>query len=273
MTAGAIILLKALYYVGSLVSVGIGIHVALRLIKPQPWLPWAALLLALSLVLRLFSVNLEIVGSLDRALDVSMFSWVWPGIQAQVLALAAGTIVLAVASIKYTPILAMLGAVFIAAGFGLSGHTQSLDGAVLAPFAVAFHVGVAGLWIMAPMVLWPKPRLDEGALVFKLRRFSQAAQWLVPIMIALGIWLSVQIAGSVEAVFKTTYGRLLLFKLAVILIALGLGAFNKTYVTSKLERGESSARGTLKRVLCLDAVLFALAITAVAAATTIFGPH
>lgn len=273
MMAGSFILLKAVFYVGSLVSVGIGIHVALRLINPQPWLRWAAGLVLLSLVLRLFSVNLEIVGSFDRAFDVSMFSWVWPGIRAQIFAFAAGAILLSLATVKYTQALSLLGAIIIATGFGATGHTQSLGGAVVAPFAVAFHVGVVGLWIMAPMVLWPKPNLEEGVLVFKLRRFSKAAQWLVPIMIALGIWLSVQIAGSVEAVFQTTYGRLLLLKLAVILIALGLGAFNKTYVTSKLERGESSAHGTLKRVLCLDAVLFALAITAVAAATTIFGPH
>lgn len=273
MTAGAIILLKALFYVGSLTGLGIGIHVALRLIEPKPWLRYAALLLAFSILLRVFSLNLEIVGALDRAFDVSMFSWVWPGIQAQVLALAAGTIVLAVASIKYTPILAMLGADFIVAGFGLSGHTQSLDGAVLAPFAVAFHVGVAGFWIMAPISLWPRSGDESDSLATKLHQFSRTAQWLVPIMIALGLWLCVEIAGSVEAVFQTTYGRLLLFKLAVILIAVGLGAFNKTYVTSRLEMGEVSARGMLKRVLALDTFLFLMAITAVAAATTLFGPH
>lgn len=273
MFAGLIILLKALFYLGCLFAIGVGFHVSLKLIDGRAWLRWASLILAVSLLIRLFALNLEMVGSIKSAIDFSMFSWLWPGVKNQVVAMFIGGIALWIASLRHGRLWALAGASLIAAGFGLSGHTQSLEGAVWAPFAVAFHVAVAGFWIMAPISLWPRAQDDTKTLGFRLQRFSSVAKWNVPVMVIIGLWLSIAIAGSIDAVFETIYGRLLLLKLLAATLAIGLGAYNKTVVTARIESGELGIAKAFRGILLIDIMLFSAAITAVASATTVFGPH
>lgn len=274
MFAGLIILLKALFYLGCLFTIGVGFHVSLKLVDSRAWLRRASLILAVSLLIRLFALNLEMVGSIKGAVDFSMFSWLWPGVKNQIVAMFIGGIALWVASLRQERLWAFTGASLIAIGFGLSGHSQSVEGAIWAPFAVAIHVAVAGFWIMAPLSLWPRAALKTGILVIKLRRFSRMAVWSVPLMIALGLWLSVAISGSIMDLLQTSYGRILLFKLAVAIFAVGLGAFNKIYLTEMLETSQTKiGRRNLKRSLAAEASLFLLAIFAVATVTTTIGPN
>ncbi|GHA94016.1 hypothetical protein GCM10009069_16420 [Algimonas arctica] len=267
------ILLKAAFYAGSLTAVGVGVHTAIGMPIKSLWLRVAAHGLVLALALRLLSLNAEIIGGWGQVMDVSMFSWVWPSVRAQAVALGLGAVLLVAASVSRPRVLAGLGAIVTAAGFGLAGHTQALEGSSLASFAVAFHVLVAGFWVLAPVVLWPRSGADVRALAVRLDRFSRLAVWTVPMMVALGLWLSVQISGSIASLFQTAYGRLLLLKLGVASVALGIGAFNKLYVTTKLTVDGAGAIRHLRWALLADVVLFSIAIAAIAAATSVFGPH
>lgn len=267
------ILLKAVFYIGSLTAVGVGVHMAIGMPITSRWLRVAAISLALALTLRLLSLNAEIAGGWGQVMDVSMFSWVWPSVRAQVFAVILGVVCLSLASITRPRLFAGVGAFAVAAGFGLAGHTQALEGVGLASAAVAIHVLIAGFWVLAPIVLWPRAGIEVSSLTWRMERFSQVAFWAVPLMVALGLWLSVEIAGSIANVFLTPYGRLLLLKLGVASIALGVGALNKVYVTARLKSGGRTAFKTLRLALLADMGLFTIALSAIAAATTVFGPH
>jgi putative copper export protein len=273
MAEGLAILLKAAFYAGSLTAVGIGVHIAIGMPLPSRSLRIAALALGLALALRLLSLNAEIAGGWGQVLDTSMFNWVWPSVRAQVIALSLGLIGLCAASMTRPRIFAGVGAIAVAAGFGLAGHTQVLEGAGLAYVAVGVHVLIAGFWVLAPIVLWPRVGIEINSLTWRMERFSRVAVWAVPIMIALGLWLAVEIAGSIINVFQTPYGRLLLLKLGVASLALSIGALNKVYVTARLKTGGLQAFNALRLALMADVVLFTVAIFAIAAATTVFGPH
>lgn len=266
-------MLKAVFYAASLIAVGVGVHIAIGMPLKVQWLRLAALLLVLALLLRLLTLNIEISGGLGQVLDFSMFGWVWPGVRAQVIALSVGAACLAMGSVFLPRLFAGAGALMIATGFGLAGHTQALNAPGVLPMAVTLHVIAAGFWVLAPVILWPTAGQNFVALISRMHRFSRIAIMAVPVMIALGLWLAVEIAGPVSAVFEQPYGRLLLLKLAVASLALGIGAINKIYVTRRLEAGEGRALGILRLTLGIDLALFVVAVLAISAATTAFGPH
>jgi len=91
-------------------------------------------------------------------------------------------------------------------------------------------------------------------------------------LIALGAWLAWTLAGSLEKLFGTTYGLLLLAKLAIGIAAMALGAVNKHVITAKVATDPVIGRKWLRVTLLCEATLFAAAIIAVSAATTIGGP-
>ncbi|MGJ8560317.1 MAG: copper resistance D family protein [Litorimonas sp.] len=274
MIDAAVLLAKAVFYIGGLTAIGISLHMAVGLSTPSTRsLRFAGVLLGLALILRLLSLNAEIMGAWGQALNFSMFGWIWPGVRAQTIAMSLGVLCFVFAQGRTLRFFAAIGALVTAAGFGLAGHTQALDTPGLAPVAVILHVVIAGFWWFAPVSLWPRAGIDNRQLAWRMDRFSQLAIWAVPLMFALGLWLSVQISGSISSVFGTSYGRLLLLKLFVAALALTIGALNKIYLTRALRAGHRRARTMLRYALFTDLLLFTIAVFAVAAATTLFGPH
>jgi putative copper export protein len=94
----------------------------------------------------------------------------------------------------------------------------------------------------------------------------------IPVLIALGGWLAWTLAGGPEKLFGTTYGLLLLAKLAIGIVAMSLGALNKQVITAKVAADPAIGRKWLRVTLLCEATLFAAAIIVVSAATTIGGP-
>lgn len=273
MIDAAILLAKAAFYIGGLTAIGLGIHIAAGLSTPSPRkLRFAGVLLGLALILRLLTLNAEIMGDWYHALDFSIFAWAWPSVRAQTIAMSLGILCFIFAKGSALRLFAAIGALVTAAGFGLAGHAQALEASGLATIAVIIHVIIAGFWWFAPVSLWPRAGIDNSQLAWRMDRFSQLAIWAVPLMIALGLWLSVQISGSISSVFGTSYGRLLLLKLSVATLALTIGALNKIYLTRALRAGHRRARTMLRYALLTDLLLFTVAVLAVSAATTVFGP-
>lgn len=267
------ILAKALFYLGTLIPIGIGLHFILRIHENQKWLGYAAMSVVAALFFRLFMLNMELAGGLSRAFDFSMFGWVWPSILAQTYAFIVSAALLAFASMLSSRILAALGTLTVAGAYGLSGHTQTLDGSVIAGSVVAIHVLVAGFWVFAPFSLWPRAEIPMQHIRARLEQFSKVAIGAIPLMVGLGLWLAWIIAGSLEALLVTPYGRVLLLKLTVVILALGAGAINKLHVDSQLATDEVNGRRILRRTLTAEVIFFSLAILFIAAATTVFGPH
>jgi putative copper resistance protein D len=134
------------------------------------------------------------------------------------------------------------------------------------------HVLIAAFWFAAPVTLWPTLQIEAAALAARVNRFSNIAVAAVPLLFALGLWLALLLAGGWGPLLTSLYGQLLLAKLAAASFALALGAYNKTIVAARLRTDQEAGRSALRLTLGLDTALFAGALAAVAAATSLTGP-
>lgn len=261
----------------ALLTIGFALHAASGVVERDAF---RSLRLKLVLVgtafivlttLRLFILTAE-MGDGITIFDPDLLSLAWMVLGPSTLLSGVGAI-LAIGGVWFgSRVGAAAGAVAISVGFGLTGHSQGLSDPGIAPAAVAAHAAIAGFWIAAPVSLYPGKPLDNAKLVARLNRFSAVAIIAIPILIVLGAWLAWILAEGPERLVGTTYGRLLLAKLAIGFAAMGLGAVNKQIVTAKVAADPATGRRWLRTTLFLESVLFAAAIVAVSAATTIGSP-
>ena len=122
---------------------------------------------------------------------------------------------------------------------GLSGHAAAGDLVPVALTTDLVHVGAAGLWLGGLVVvlaaLLPRARPDELRLV--VPRFSSIAFAAVAALVVTGVVQSWRQVGSLEALTDTTYGTLLLAKLALFVVMVGFGYLGRRWV----QRGYGAA--------------------------------
>lgn len=263
--------------IAALLAIGFALHAALDIVERDAYRPmrWLALSASIAVLVfagaRLVILNAQ-MGDGTTLFDPELFPLSWTALGPSTLAFGAGAILGAAGLMSGMRVLAASGAIALAAGFGLTGHTQGLSEPGLAPALASAHVLIAGFWVAAPRTLYPATSISDVALLARLKRFSAVAIAAIPVLVLLGVWLAWVLAGGVEPLVGSTYGRLLLLKLAVGLAAMGLGTLNKQVVTGRMETDPAKGRQWLRLTLGLDAVLFTVAIVAVSAATTIAGP-
>jgi putative copper resistance protein D len=264
-------------YGSALTAAGLGLHAGLNIVAREGFprtlrsATIAAAIASLFATLRLRLANLQL-GGVEAFFDADTWLWTWPALGPSTSAIAFGATALTLAWRTRSRVAAAIGAVALALSFGLTGHSQGLASPGLAPRAVALHVIIAAFWFAGPITLWPSSSLDEPALIARVTQFSAIATFAVPLLFALGLWLALLLAGGWTALVTSLYGQLLLAKLAAASIALALGAYNKTIVTARLRTAPEAGQRALKLLLSFDALLFLIALSAVAAATSLTGP-
>ena len=160
-----------------------------------------------------------------------------------------------------------------------AGHGAMSDG-VRGYIHLASHVAhlwAAGAWVGALlaflMLALDKPGDAHGSLEILSRTsngFARAGTLIVATLAASGIVNYLLIAGpSLEPLFTTLYGRLLLGKLALFGAMLGLAAANRFRLSPSLEASlntghRARAAAKLRRSLCAEATLAALVLASVA---------
>lgn len=220
---------------------------------------------------RILLANAQLNGTLGAALTPHTLGWVWAAYGDQTLVLWAGAALAFFGAAVRSRLMAGLGAVAIAASFGLSGHAAALPEPGLAPSILAAHILLAAGWFVAPVLLWP--RAAHGAAhIEAMEAFSRIALFTVPPVFLAGVWLAWRIAGGIEPLLTTAYGQTLMIKALAASLALGLGALNKTVITRQLRTHPALGRRALRLTLSADAVLFLLVLGCVAWVTTIAGP-
>ena len=261
----------------ALLTIGFALHAAVGIVERDSFrglrsrIAMAGLALAFFTMVR-FGILIAQMGDGTSVLDPELMPLAWMVLGDSTLAILAGAAVSVGGVWLGSRLAAALGAVALGFGFGLAGHAQGLADPGLAPIAVAVHVFIAGFWLAAPVSLYPAPRQENSELLSRLRRFSSVAVVAIPVLIALGGWLAWTLAGGPEKLFGTTYGLLLLAKLAIGIVAMSLGALNKQDITAKVAADPAIGRKWLRVTLLCEAILFAVAIIAISAATTIGGP-
>jgi copper resistance protein D len=270
--------LKSGFNASALLTIGLALHTGLGVVESggrgrslRTAAIAAGILLVLTLV-RFGGVNAQLGGSLAAAFDASTFSWTWTALGPSSLAIAVGCAGVFFSTMMRIGWVAAVAALLISAGFGLTGHAAALENAGLAPIAAALHVLIAGFWVAAPLSLFPHSALARETLFARLNRFSSYAVFAVPLMFGLGLWLAWSLTGGPQGLIGSIYGRLLLAKFAVASLALTLGAINQRAITRMVSADPARGQRWLARTLGADAVLFALSILVISAATTFTGP-
>lgn len=261
----------------ALLTIGFALHAALGVVERDAFsrLRLPALLAMVALIAFALARLLLLVGQMgDGAslIDPELMPLAWMALGPSTMLLIGGALAAGDGLLWRSRLLAGLGALAMAASFGLTGHTQGVEEPGLLPALAAIHVLIAGFWVAAPLTLFPRADLSDSVLLDRLKRFSAIAIFAVPLLIALGLWLALSLAGGAAQLTGSAYGRLLLLKLAVGLAAMGLGALNKQVITARIAAEPERGRRWLRIALLAEATLFIVAIVAVSAATTIAGP-
>jgi len=121
---------------------------------------------------------------------------------------------------------------------------------------------------MLAATLWRRHRQGaelEAALL--ATRFSVAAIGAVAAVAVTGLALGIVILGDMGALFSTEFGRLLVVKVALVVLLVALGAYNQRMVIPALERRRTARKAghRLRWIVTAEVVTF-LAIIAVTAA-------
>lgn len=261
----------------ALLTIGFALHAASGVVERDAFRGLRSRIALTGAALAFFTtVRLGILvtqmGDGGNFLDPELMPLAWMVLGDSTLAILAG----AAASIGGvwfgSRVVAGLGAAALSVGFGLTGHAQGLTDPGLAPVMVAAHVLIAGFWVAAPISLYAGSMLDSASLTSRLHRFSKIAVAAIPVLIAVGIWLAWILTEGGEKLLGTTYGLLLLAKLAIGVIAIGVGALNKQIIAAKVQADPATGQKWLCAALLCEATLFAAALIAVSAATTIGAP-
>jgi copper transport protein len=179
-------------------------------------------------------------------------------VAASVAAAAPGLVILllAVRRTSRNERLALLaGALLVAASFALSGHAATSGPAWITRPALMLHALCAAYWVgaLAPLLLALRRLSREDALVL-LRAFSAGAVLAVACLVLAGVILAALQVRTSGALLTSDYGRLLLLKLALVVVLLGLGARNRLVLTPALERRADAVVG-LRRTIGIDLAL------------------
>jgi copper transport protein len=246
----------------------------------RPWLALAgcAVLLAVDTLAWIALTGVKVAGlglgavlrwSLARDVLDTGFGRIWLLRVLLALALAALALCAARRPSERWLVPIVLVASTIAVTPALSGHAR-VEGAI-AVAADAVHVAAAGVWVggLAFVALllveaggdrWPL----AGAVV---PRFSRLALWSVVALVAAGVLSGFLEVRSWQALWHTTYGQLLLVKVALLTPLVALGAFNNRVSVPVLRSGGTTrpARRRFVRAVAAELVLM-VAVVGVTAA-------
>jgi copper transport protein len=193
------------------------------------------------------------VGALDPANVGALLVTRWGS--SWILLVGAALLLLAALALARTHVrggwtIALVVPPVLALASAMSGHAAALEES--APVAVALdalHVLAASTWLggLATLVIvglraavaLPAPAgRAAGALV---NAFSPVALLSGTLVVLTGSAQAVLQLGSLAELTGSTYGRVLLIKLALVLLALGAGAFNWRRVRPRFEREDATA--------------------------------
>ena len=191
-------------------------------------------------------------------------AWVWMTLGG---ALAGALLTLAWLRRSRAPLWPALAiALALAAGFSLSGHSASEPNSTpLTVTADWLHISAASIWIGGLVTLaligW---RLDRPHRHTAFLRFSRIATLLIGTVLTAGIYLGVLRLPTLSDLWTTTYGRVLMLKIALVGLTLTWGAAHHFLVRPRLERGVEPPGGRIGRSLVGES-LVGVAVLLVAA--------
>lgn len=144
--------------------------------------------------------------------------------------------------------LALAGTLGLAATWASTGHASVGIQVPIAVISDMLHLTAMALWLgglaMLALVVLRNPEKPKQAAA-AVRRFSRIALTCVCVLIVSGTYQAWRDVGSLHVLFYETYGRIVLVKIAGLLILIGLGYYARTLIASRLITSAIAANGAL----------------------------
>jgi copper transport protein len=162
-------------------------------------------------------------------------------------------------------VVAGIAALGLAMTPALGGHAaEAKQLPLLVVFADVLHVVAGGLWVgtLAVLVVLGLSRSETD--LETVRVFSPLALGSAALLALSGVIAAWSHLGMVSALWTTTYGRMLLIKLALVGCVLACGAYNWKRVTPRLAAGDPGGRPAFARAVAAELAFGVLVFLATA---------
>ncbi len=171
----------------------------------------------------------------------------------------------------------VLVAVLVVVGLAtwpISGHAAATSVPALTTVADAAHLGAMAVWMGGLVVLFGflLRQANPGELAAVLPVWSRWAMTAVSVLVVAGTAQALVSLGSVDGLFETTYGRLLLFKIGLLALILAVAWSSRRLALVSANGGGDveSVRWRLRRSVFLElvGVLVVIALASTLVQTT-----
>lgn len=229
---------------------------------------WFAALGGLAALLGFSIKGAELTGSVSGLYDTEMLGLLWGtpvGTALRLCLFGLSTLIIGHFLGHVGAWISLVGSLIAISSFTQIGHIAGLENLLL-QLALLVHLFAVAFWIGILIPLKraaSNPKTYEDAATLG-HRFGKVATFTVPLLIVLGVMMGYQLIGSWSGVFTTSYGQVLLIKIAFVALLLGLAALNKLRYVPQLKAGDPSSAQGLVRSISLEwlVIVSVLALTA-----------
>ncbi len=139
--------------------------------------------------------------------------------------------------------------------FSKSGHPNSLSPRLLWIAVDVAHLAAIAAWVggLIALFLAGKAWLAEPEAVRPVERYSTTALIAVPIIVATGVAQTLKLAGGLDDVTATTWGRLLLAKVMLVIVMVAIGGVSRWLL-------QHDGASSIRRTVLVEAVIGILVV-------------
>ena len=237
---------------------------------------WSATLAIALLLAQYFLEAARMSGEMSGAMDPTLQTLVLHSSTAKTLALRTAGLLLILFGLRSqsrrSAVFAVVGAVLTILAFPFMGHTTSHPHRSLLVTLLLVHLFVVAFWFGALIPLHvASSRETPMRAATAINSFSAAALWIVPLLFVAGSVLAALLLQNFAAL-RTSYGQLILVKVAGFAVLMGLAALNKWRLGPAVASGDLRVATAFRRSLKAEYLLIAGVLTATAALTSLYSP-
>lgn len=192
-------------------------------------------------------------GSIAEAgvLDVALADGVGWSLAITCIGLVAVALTAGLHATRAIRAVSLTGAAIAPFGFVVTGHTRTMDPAWAGYAADAAHVAAGAVWFGGLGALFATQRRrratgDVSGAAAAVARFSAWAGVTLLVLVGAGAVLGLIEVGGLSQLTGTTYGKLLLVKLALVALVVAAAAWNRFSFVPAVERSLVGTDGTIR---------------------------
>jgi putative copper resistance protein D len=170
---------------------------------------------------------------------------------------------------KPISVICLLCSLLVASSFTFIGHTT--EQSLWVRFALVLHITIAMWWVgmLYPLRQWCS-KLSPNTFQHLMHEFGKQASYLVATLLLTGLAISYMLEGSINALFNSLHGNVLLLKVVTVAAILALAARHKLRLVPSLTN--KTAALTLQRSISIEMGIALVILVITATLSTLVGP-